>query len=171
MKRAYLVLGPESSGTRLATRLLMSAGCTGDDGHTQQFDVMLPRMTSLIVWRRSVPHDNKWPHIVGMVAALRANDYQVQAVVTTRDWQATILSQITNRLVKDQVEAAANLQRAYRHIFGELEACETPFVVLSYDSLVQRPQQVMRYLARHLALERTPAVEVYDGNAKYLEEQ
>jgi LPS sulfotransferase NodH len=37
-KRAFLVLGPESSGTRLMTKLLMVAGCYGDDGHVQRLD-------------------------------------------------------------------------------------------------------------------------------------
>ena len=37
MKKGIIVIGPESSGTRNLTRLLISAGFAGDSGHEQRF--------------------------------------------------------------------------------------------------------------------------------------
>ena len=70
MKRAFLVLGAESSGTRLVTRLLIAAGCHGDGGHQQPFDKWQAASSPFdgkdpIVWRRSYPWTeyHLWPNL------------------------------------------------------------------------------------------------------------
>src|SRR6266540_4276722 len=106
MKRAYLVLGPESSGTRFVTKLLIDAGCLGDGDHEQRLDkpgdqsrelleeALLPHDETPIVWRRSYPHGGQWVDISQAVGQLRRKGYDVHAVVTTRDWFPMIQSQL-----------------------------------------------------------------------------
>ena len=66
MKRAYLVLGAESSCTRFITKCLIKAGCSGTtldwethephpNGHAQKI-VFTDPTENCIVWRRSFPH-------------------------------------------------------------------------------------------------------------------
>jgi hypothetical protein len=172
-QRAVLVMGPESSGTRLATRILVAAGCQGDDGHEQRWDAGLPvRIPSMpegapLVWRRSVPHGGRWPDLVTWIQWVRTRGYAVQAVVTTRDWRCMVESQVQTGHVRTPGQATNNIERAYDCIFGALGLALAPFVTLSYESLVQRPERVQRWLAETLRLPRVPQVPVCDGNEKY----
>lgn len=173
-KRAYLVLGPESSGTRLMTKLLISAGCWGDDGHEQRLDGMnreaLVRLgPPLIVWRRSVPHAGEWPNVAGLVSGLRDCGYSVTALVMSRDWHATACSQLAAPHAETVAEALANIQRAYRDIFAGLDG--VPYEVVNYEALVLHGRPVLRYLMRRLGLDEPCGVTVYDGNAKWYPEE
>ena len=66
-RKIYIVLGGESTGTRLVTKLMMQAGCYGEDAHIQSMDGDVKEMrwdkikatlkNQPIVWRRSFPHD------------------------------------------------------------------------------------------------------------------
>lgn len=167
MTRAYLVLGPESSGTRLVTRLLIGAGCYGDGDHEQRLDAEFPADGRTLVWRRSIPHNRQWPSIVDMAARLRSAGYQVTAVVTTRDWYPTIRSQVAAGHVVNDTEASSNLQRAYPYIFEALARWNIPFVVSPYEALT-RPEAVRRLLVM-LGLPPDIGEAVRDENAKWYE--
>lgn len=176
MKRGYLVLGPESTGTRMWTRVLMSCGCWGDDGHGQRLDRMaVPKEAQAVVWRRSLPHGGQWPDIVSMVGRLREAGYTVRALVCTRDWSATLLSQVGNSHAQNLEMAEENLRRAYPYAFTGLQAAGVPFVVASYESLVRLGPVMLAPLLARLGLtmgseERARwGRQLYDGNAKYYE--
>jgi LPS sulfotransferase NodH len=171
MMKAYLVLGPERSGTRLMTRILIASGCFGDDGHDQRLDKSLPdpEMAPVIVWRRSLPHRQEWPNLQVMINSLRGKGYDVQAIITPRDWFAVAQSQVSENLVSDVDVSYRHQQRAYSTIFAELMLNKVPFVVVSYEHLVQRPKPVITRLMEYLGLPALLAtgVEVYDGNEKW----
>lgn len=166
-KRAFLVLGPESSGTRLMTKLLIAAGCYGDDGHEQRLDCAIPADEPLVVWRRSVPHRKEWIRVREVVARLSDAGYSVTAIVMSRDWHALGLSQVQAPHVADVETATANAQRAYCLIFGSLSATNTPFEVVNYEAIVSRPQATVAALMRRLGLAEPEGTYLYDGNAKY----
>lgn len=171
INRAFLVLGPESSGTRLMTRLLITAGCYGDDGHKQRLDEHIPDNEPLIVWRRSVPHDGQYPDLAKMVKGLRAVGYVVTAVIMSRDWHAMAESQVNAPHTRSKKVAAANTRDAYRHIFAYLPY-QVPYELVNYESLTRRPETAVKRLYERLGLD-VPAgawTYIYDGNAKYYEE-
>lgn len=171
MKRAYLVLGPESSGTRLMTRLLIAAGCFGDSGHEQRLDDYgLEHAAKVIVWRRSLPHGGEWPLIPHMVEQLLMHDYEVTAVVMSRDWHSMIISQQQAPHAETVEEAVCNIRTAYGMIFAGLRG--TPFEVVNYEALIQRPLDTFRYLAQRLGLPsvEAPGIYIYDGNERYYRE-
>src|SRR5688572_25231295 len=107
--RAFFVLGPESSGTRLATEILLNAGCYGSSDHIQSLDHLLdietederkqfindlvPLDTS-IVWRRSIPHNTIIPSISGMSAAIYPRKPHI--IITVRDPYCIVQSQLNN---------------------------------------------------------------------------
>ena len=169
--RAFLVVGPESSGTKLATRLLMAAGCKGDCGHRQRFDVSPPDGEDPVVWRRSMPHGhprNAWPDIADMVLLLRKVPYEVSALVTTRDWRSMVMSHVHDQQHARSAEEAERLIReAYTRIFVALSLRGVPWWTLSYEALVARPREVGCATASLLGLPRPVPFEVRDGNEKY----
>jgi len=172
VKRAFIVIGPESTGTRLWTRVLIGCGCYGDGGHSQRLDAMIPKGEPLIVWRRSAPHAHKWPDLAAMAQRLRGAGYpSVQVLVTTRDWWATTRAQVRDGHVRSEDEAASHLRIAYAKIFDALYKTGLPFTVLSYEGLAQRGPAMIARLAEGWGLE-APAgwrETFFDGNAKYYE--
>ncbi len=174
---AYLVLGAESSGTRLFTRILMGVGCAGDDGHEQKFDVLIPEANGRpIVWRRSFPHGGEWPKVPDLYRSLRDKDYEVRAVVMTRDWLAMRKSQIEAGHVAGhaggqhdlETKALQNIREAYNRIFGGLHNADTmPYVMVSYEGLYQRPEITIRHTLDTLGWPGL-GFEIVDGNEKWL---
>lgn len=163
-KRAFLVLGPVSSGTRLMTRILMSVGCEGDYGHRQRWDNGLPKDESCIVWRRSVPHkDWKYPPISKMINALKDCGYRVQAVITSRDWHATASSIVKNHVPETMSEALESIRKAYRHIFKEIGGVR--YELVNYEALSD--PNMRKQLLKRLGLPTTDKVRVYNRNAKH----
>lgn len=165
-KRAFMVLGGESTGTRLVTRLLLAAGCYGDGDHVQRLDTHIPEDKPLLVWRRSVPHANEMPNIAEMALALVRAGYVVTAVITVRDWLCTAQSQVKAPHAPNDAAALYSLQNAYRHIFAELPAF-VPYIMVNYESLALQPERGAANLYSLLNLTPETAVYIYNGNEKY----
>ena len=155
MKRAFLVLGPESSGTRWLTQ-------------AQRWDTQWPTDEPLIVWRRSFPHAEAWPNIPQKVRRLRALGYDVQALVTCRDWFAMEQSQCGFHASLDEVRA--NMQEVYSLIFAVIAIARLPYLVVSYEAIGQRPNEFMARVYRWLNLPVVP-VDWRNGNDKWYEEE
>lgn len=173
MKRAYLVLGPESAGTRLMTRLLIAAGCFGDDGHDQRLDKDL-ELDSIIdcdlAWRRSFPYgvDHEWPDLPAIRERIHKAGYLATALVMSRDWHAMAISQQYTHTDGDIELALLNIKRAYREIFAGLG--DTPYELVNYEALTQRPATV-DYLFPRIGLPSPAGVYIYDGNTRYYYEK
>ncbi len=167
--RAILVLGPESSGTKLMTKILIAAGCDGDATGHQRWDTVDPE-SDLIVWRRSMPHDGWWPDVAGLVERMRKLEYDVSAIVTTRSWHAMGRSQVHHGHTRDIGHSMHNLQMAYPRIFSGLSAAQVPYQMAHYENLVARPRHALRELLSPLGLQVPPGITVYDGNVKWYEE-
>jgi len=170
--KAILVLGPESSGTRLMTRLLIGCGCDGDGDHHQRFDRELPPPGKTIVWRRSVPYGGFLPDLKGMVDQLREKGYsEIAAVVMMRDWYPTAMSQIANHCRDCDLKRAMDRVRdGLLWIFRFLIESGIRFVVVNYEALIQRPGDVMRWVCRELGIPFKGVSEpLRDENAKWYE--
>jgi len=168
MNRAFLVVGAEATGTRLATRILMQAGCFGSDEHfNQPFDSGIKDNVPLAVWRRSVPHSHEFPDIVQMVYDLEKKGYQVTMVITMREWLATSKATRRNHHGDTNGEALERLDRAYKWIFGALVQHPIPFEFVIYESLVLHPAETQRALLTRLNLNTDNLADIYDGNAKH----
>jgi hypothetical protein len=192
-KRAFLVLAPEGHGGHLATDLLVHAGCQGDSGghvpwrpearrlgpdddkpwdhalptDVQPWDRAPPTEQDPIVWRRSLPHGKAWVDLCGMIELLRARSYAVTALVVTRDRYCALQSQLKWHHVGDLATGEANVERAWRHIFGHLERARVPFVVASYEALVSYPQAQDRLLESLGLTPPAARLAVWDGNRKW----
>ena len=136
MKKAYLIFGPESSGTRMLTQIMIASGCIGDPDHRQRWDQKLPETEPLIVWRRSLPHGGKMPNIQHMVDGLRANGYEVSALVILRDIHACASAQVRRGHAGSLVEAVSAIMNAWRYAAHFLEQARVPHLFITYESLV-----------------------------------
>lgn len=166
---AYLVVGPESSGTRLVTRILMAAGCGGSDKHRQPFDLEVPSGLSNLVWRRSFPHRGVTPDLEDLVVKLNEAGYiDVSAVVTHRDMYSTMRSQVDNRTPGSLRVAMTRYRSAYLSIYLQLIELDLPYYTVSYEALILEPEMVPRKLLKMLSLSQEVELEeIYDGNKVY----
>lgn len=169
--RAFFVLGPESSGTRLAAQILINAGCYGSADHVQvldddKFDLSTVDPTIPIVWRRSFPHDGRMPNLADMVRRVKYR--QVTAIVTVRDWTCIHRSQLRdNQHATTPEQADRNISQAYELIFHKLRICNVGFRTFVYESMVHDSQAQERFLESLGLSVPSKLIEVYDGNEKY----
>lgn len=165
MKRAVMVIGPESSGTRVVASILVAAGCAGESTHEQRFD-WWPPTEDLIVWRRSLPHRNEWPDLGCMVRGLHAAGYNVHGVFTERLDAPMIQSQMAAR-GRTQHAAERSIAVARRI----MKLWPLPHTLVQYEALVANPQVVMHALLDPLHLPVPDGIEIFDANAKYETEE
>lgn len=132
--KIFFVLGGESTGTRLITRLLVDAGCFGDINHDQRMDTWAYKHTGSLekrlqkgqplVWRRSFPHNKKMPCIMEdlVYPVLRlhgVNRYDdVMFLVTMRNWFCAARSATKVGHSETEEDAIEKLKQAYTKIFS-----------------------------------------------------
>ncbi len=166
--KAFLVVGPESSGTRMVTDALIRAGAFGQSGHLQEMDKLdFSGRPELIVFRRSVPHGNLWPDLSRIVRSMTDAGYVVSPIVTYRDKDFCVKSQLRVGHQETEAGARTNFYWAYKHIFKHLSACELFPVVCHYASFVNSPE-FRRLFFRQLGVP-CPELELYDANLQYPE--
>jgi len=168
------VFGPQSSATRLVTKILIAAGLYGDGGHDQRLDrTPLLFKGQDIVWRRSFPHfiDQVYPDIGEMTERLPG--YRFRAVVTTRDWSSMVKSQVAKRAgVETPGCAGDRIRRAYNKIITQLDALGIKWIMLSYEALVFSTGTVVEHLFDWLSIDSTwvavrKKIKISDGNRKW----
>lgn len=170
MKRAFYVMGPPSSGTRLMTRLLISAGCVGDADTKdfQRWNELRP-YADLIVIRRHLPRAAEPPVWSGpnVIHSLQSMGYVVTALIMTRDWHATTASHAKEGYTDDPVFSRVWLRTLWRQMFDQLPG-DVDFEVVSYEALTQRPDTAVPALMARLGLDASAPFEIIeDGNEKY----
>lgn len=166
-KRAFFVVGPENSGTRLLTRALIGSGCFGDYGHHQRMDDLnFQRQATCIAFRRSVPHSSRWPDVEHVIQRMKRAGYEVVVLVTTREVQAMARSQVVAQHAHSLLNAYEHIERAYYHIFAALgDLHGTGLFVVPYEATVLHPQSLADLLS---SLGLTPSIpEIYNGNEKH----
>lgn len=165
-RKLYLVLGAESSGTRLLTRVLVHGGCVGDYSHAQRWDHTSWGNTQNVVWRRSVPH-NKQPLILQNLLHKIEPSRVLTVLVTVRDITACARSQVRTGHSPDEFSAHAKITAAYERIFEQLVRQDVHFMLVPYESLILHPQSVQQNLWDTLGLPGGIPVDVTDENRKH----
>lgn len=167
-KRAFFVVGPESSGTRMLTRSFILASA---EECFRWSNVMDPDLLNeirvsevpLLVIHRSLPHSGAWPLITKIEKRLIDANYEVQPLAIFRDWFSTIQSQIKRGFVEDQQEAEQNIRKAWREI-TTLE----DVIYVSYEAFCKHIS-VRRWLFRDRLGLKVPDIQIYYANPQHLE--
>ena len=170
MKKAFFVIGPESSGTRMMTRAFMKCGAYGSGGHLQKLDAEgFKGGHELIVFRRSVPHGKFMPNLSRLIGRMKKNEYEIIPIVILRDKDACALSQVKNKHAKNLEESRSSIEDAVNHIYTELSSVGLHPVIIHYEPFVKNPA-VRQSFFTSLGL-GVPDMEFYDGNEQYKEEK
>lgn len=164
MRRAFFVIGPESSGTRMMAESLISAGCYGDYSHGQRMDNMnFQGLPDLIVFRRSIPHADKWPPLEGIYKLIRAAGYEIVVLTMWRNEKYMILSQIKRYHVIDEEKAKKHIAKAYeimcKFIDGKVHE------LVQYEDFVTDPEYRNELFWRYGLI--NPTIEYYNANEAY----
>jgi hypothetical protein len=168
MKRAFFVIGPESSGTRMMTRAFIKCGAYGSGGHLQILDEEgFKGGHEMIVFRRSVPHGKFMPKLSRLVGRMTKNNYVITPIVILRDKDACAASQVKNKHAKNLEESRLSIEEAVNHIYSELSSVELHPIIIHYEPFVKN-QDVRKAFFTSLGLS-VPQMEFYDGNEQYKE--
>lgn len=162
MKKAYFVIGPESSGTRMMTRSLIAAtGGYGSGDHIQPMDTTgFINHPETIVYRKSLPHAKQWVDVQTIINNMQDAGYQVTVVAMDREDKYLIPSQLRHGHVADTEEAENHIARA-RAIIESI-----PQVIkVDYGKFVHYHKTREAFFNK-LELE-IPDKEYYDGNERY----
>lgn len=161
-KTAYLVIGVESSGTRMLTKALIASGCYGDGGHQQRLDNAqnLNNLPDKIVLRRSIPHAGGVPDVSGWIKKFERNGYTARIVKIYRDQKCNIESMMKRGHAPARSIAVAKFN-AGRSLLDKLDGLE-----IRYRDFVTKPDYRRERFAE-LGLP-APQMEFYNGDAKWM---
>lgn len=182
-KRAFLVLGPESSGTRVFTSILIAGGCHGSIEHQQPIDDPDYDIGEYdcVVWRRSVPHNGEDLNLQLLIDRLnRQGEREIIVVVVGRDIECNAKSQVfrghslTESSAIDRIRKAnssiseqiAEITRIIERI-TEIGAAVPIVSHVSYEDLLDNPIEYQRGLWDRLGLEAGIPVEIRNENEKW----
>lgn len=179
VKRAYVVVGPESSGNKLLTALLIRAGCVGDprDDGPGMWSIIEPATEQRVALTYSFPHGQEWPDLRNVYWRLQNKGYLTWFLVAARDPWCVFQSQEQRRL-KPMPVAMANYQRSYREIFTQLHAIDAPYLMVPYEAITSEPEKSVQRLLELLSLptdnlggqliiNSRPVNEITNENAKH----
>lgn len=182
MKKIFIVVGPECSGTRIVTRLLCMAGCAGDYEHEQRLDRFVHEedveidtilgKNEAIVLRRSVPHgkDHR-PDILRIGAKFQAAGYEPYYIITMRDWICNAKSKIKIGQRPILEVSKKNLTEEWSDIGGMFAGFAGRFYIILTSYLFICPERALNGLENWLELNFPPGSKdiIFDADAKYYE--
>ena len=162
MSKAILVFGPESSGTRVMTRLFINSGFYGQDNHSQNVDahldaVKLPQFIEKndiqnIVFRRSIPHGGGHPDLSFLFSLFNMYFDDTRVVVTMRSFPTSALSQLNKMHSGDIDGAYKKIADAYLRIFDFLNHTGARYHIVEFGSLCNYPKTTLHCMAKRLGV-------------------
>jgi len=196
-KKAILLVGPESSGTKLLAKCFIDCfGCAGDD----TIDGTINESEELIMVRFSLPSgpvgSSRFVDVQHVTQHLKGRGFDVHAVVTSRNWYPMLESSVRQTGNNDSwmeldpswdfhcdpntamtIKSGDNrspeetnrmIQAAYCQIFKGLVTEKIPFTISNYESLVFDSENHLKSLASILDLEYSGLdFEIRNENQKY----
>jgi len=165
-KRAFFVIGPESSGTRMMTQAFLALGAYGDGGHAQRLDKeRFKNGHEFIVFRRSVPHGKKMPRIANVIKEMENEGYQVFPVIIFRDKDMCAKSQIKNKHAENNANARTSIKKAVDFIYLELAKAGYAGFVIHYEAFVKFRKVRSNFFSQFNLPH--PKMEFYNANINY----
>lgn len=153
-KKMFLVLGPESSGNHITSRVLENMGCFWEENQKLIIDRFcrgecpLSEITtnSNIVLRRSVPYEHEWADPNKYRKLFENEGYKMYSIILQREWMAGLLSQYYHRSATVEI-AWDSYVKAEKHIGKYLsDSSLDPFYVFNTSALMKDPEPVIKGL-------------------------
>ena len=185
MLRAFIIVGPQSSGNHLMWDIFAKSGCYGEKWKRQGLAEMVEKRLSPIVWHGSMPkgglivqkfsdgtekklQDPCWHNLGDRIGSLRWAGYDVCVIVLIREIMATVKSQVHHfpKEIPSIAVAIFEIQKAYRRIFQTLPD-DVNYAVVSYEALVHQKEDTLRGLSQMFDFNLNHDIEITNENAKW----
>lgn len=168
MKKLYIVLGAESTGTRYFTEILVKSGIYGDYGHEQRLDTESATRSPIVI-RRSYPHKQKYPSLSELIGTFGIKPSEIFVYITIRDFHCACSSSIANGHILDKTFASALLryQKAYKLMLRQIDEWNLDYVFVNYESLWNREYIAALFAIGNITNCIPNVIDYIDGDSKY----
>jgi len=136
MRTAFIVIGPESSCTRLVKHLLIDAGCYGDKTNQQRLDKAIPDNEKLMVFHQSIPHGNTYPNLEAIEKRFKRAGIETKWIVVLRDMVPTILSKVKRGHQPNSKNAFKALQEEIYYIFASMRIFKPDYYLVNASNII-----------------------------------
>ncbi len=163
-KYGVLVTGPESSGTKLVTRLLIDSGYSGSYFDEQPFDdyfnneQLLPYMNC--VFRRSIPHAQVNPDYQKIKYWINQSNLHLKTIITVRNYIPCLKSKIKRKHNTDDVTDEV-LMDQFIYLGKWLEHLK-PFLIINTSYLTTNSERTLIEIEQFLHTEIIRPFYIYD---------
>jgi len=155
-KRLVLVVGPESSGTRGTTKLLVDNGYWGSTKHRQPLDdfiflqkplnEIVPEEVNKVVLRRSIPHDKDYPSLHYTDTQFLTAGYKTTWLVVLRDLAEITRSKVLRKHARDETQATFDTLYQYNWLFQILLSKTSGVHFFPYTYHMKNPSKALEVL-------------------------
>ncbi len=169
MKQFVLVTGPESSGTKLLTRILIEMGYIGQNTHGQLLDRFFEQKLPLdnkydFVFRRSVPHATEYVDYEDIKNWAIDNQFQFKTIITLRNYIPCLKSKKYAEHPEPATQQTLTKQLSY--IFNHSYILR-PFLVIPTSFLTYAPERSLTEISSFLN-KKIPKINfLYDMDYKH----
>jgi hypothetical protein len=165
-RRAFYVIGPESSGTRMLAKAFIRSGVFGDASHTQRMDFLdFAGRPDEIMFRNSIPHAHVMMPIADITKKMEACGYEVVHVLIDRDDKYLLLSKVKRGHRPDIEVAKENLPLERAHIEEQIKELGVEPIRVKYEDFVGSAE-LRRELFESLSLPE-PNMYFFNANETY----
>jgi hypothetical protein len=174
-RKAYIVVGPESSGTRVVTRLLVEAGCVGVYSHKQPLDAFVKSgkysldkhgEDAKFVLRRSIPHGTGFPDLKQIEDRFKSHGCATTWILILREWTALALSKVGQGHARSLDQARAAIQPQYYYIFNFIGEHRPNFIFVDTSFMFVNPDRALRRLEQGTGLKFNKKI-INDADKKH----
>lgn len=166
--RAFIILAPENSGSKMLTRYFIEAGCIGQDGFVQKFDTELPVPETDIVWKtHNLGTQPGTVEIKSVISRAIKAGYEPVVLLLQRDPHALAQGQVQRGFHTDFNEALSLAYNWYVDAFAFLKKQKIIWRLISYDSIVCYKQDYLKEVLAEFQLTHPASFYINDQNEKY----
>ena len=188
MRKAYFVMGAESSGNRMMVDAIESSNDFGLGGikvprnkyiYKGKWDTedviyksLMKNGPERLLYVASVPRgtypNKEFPNIHYVCATLKGFNYTVYPIVMYRNREFVVKSQVERNHTTSELQAHTNIDQAYEHIFSELADIISQPLIVKYENLVN-DINYRRFIFDAFDLNYPEEFKFFDANEKYKE--
>jgi len=167
MKKAFVITGPESSGSVYISKIIAHVVGKSSFGDWPGYGLCGQIGDDIVVLHRSQPF-MEWNKYFTLDQFKEMFDgYQIYFICTTRDITISNISKV-NRFGRNQQACAENLQKS-RSIVAEILANQELSIIWSYETFIYLGPAYLEILYRFLNVRSNFYPDnIIDGNTKYL---
>ena len=171
MGEFVLVTGPESSGTKLTTRILIEMGYTGEYTDSQPLVKLFSNNVPLnsknnYVFRQSVPHATKFPDYAEIKDWAISSKLKFKTIITFRNAVPCLLSKVL-RKHNETLPDYTLLMDQFTYVAENIYMLR-PFLFISTSFLTLQPERSLFEIANFLQKDRLTQLNcIYDMDEKH----